>query len=143
MPPLLHLTLVLPFMILAQIIASEHLPTLAALLAIGGVLWRIERGRKELLATITEEVTRNLGKPAPRVEVQSPLLTRPDDELVRSSTCALHRHGKLTEIAAVRERVDRLERRLDDDIKRLHERIDDLPTRVVELIAETKRAGRD
>jgi len=81
----------------------------------------LERWRRDLLKGIAVEVRRDIA-------------TGEDDPFVSRSVLDLHNRRFDVRLGDVTARVERIERKLDADITRLHERIDDLPQRMLALI---------
>jgi hypothetical protein len=103
------------------------------------IVRKFEAGRKEMINLIADEVNRRNQPAAPtEVNLKQPFLVTPEDPPTTRSACATHAKHFERAISEVSVRVDRLERRWDDDIKRVHDRIDEIPARVISLLGETK-----
>lgn len=123
---------------LVQLIKILLAPSAAAavitFVAVVLLLRYMEGWRKAMLKTLTEEVKKDLAEKTPEVRVASPLVTEHADPFIKKSVCDLHHRqfdGRLGDLTG---RVERLERKLDQDITRLHERVDELPQRMVEVL---------
>lgn len=120
--------------LLKLILAPTAAAAVITLVAMVLLLRYLGQWRRELLAAITIEVKRDLSGGAPEVRVSSPLVTKGDDPCITKSVCDLHHLGFNGRLVDLSGRVERLERKLDLDIARLHERVDELPQRMVELL---------
>lgn len=107
---------------------------LTTIVAVVLLLRYLEGWRKELLTGLAFEIKRDLSTGAPEVRVSSPLVTEASDPYVKMSVCELHHTHIGGRVNDLNSRVERLERKLDDDVKRLHERVDQLPQRIFELL---------
>jgi hypothetical protein len=113
-------------------------PTAIATLTVGVAAFLLIRHlnnwRTELLRGIAVEVKRDIASGAPEVRVSSPLMTEVSDPFMTKSVCDLHHHQYDARLTGLTTRVERLEHKLDNDIRRLHERVDELPHRMVEML---------
>lgn len=127
---------------LKEVLSPSAFVVVAVLAALAWLMWRLERGREQLVEALSAEVRRRTAtvSPAPEVRVQTPLMTAMEDPPVRHSECDLHRSRSTGDMMEMRARLERMERRLDEDIRRLHDRIDDLPGRIIELLASARSA---
>lgn len=126
--------------IVKLVLAPTAAAAVVTLVAVAALLRYLGQWRKELLSAIVIEVKRDLSGKSPEVRIAQPLTTRTDDPFVPKSVCDLHHsqfEGRVTDLTG---RVERLERKLDQDITRLHERVDEMPQRVVELLKPLLKA---
>lgn len=121
--------------IVKMLVAPSLVAAVVALVAVALLLRYLEQWRGRMLSTIADEVKRDISADhTPEVRIHTPLVTKSDDPYVQKSVCDLHHRqfsGRVDDLAG---RVERLERKLDQDITRLHERVDELPQRMVELL---------
>lgn len=120
--------------LLKLVLAPTAASAVITLVAVVLLLRYLGQWRKELLAAIVVEVKRDMSGTAPEVRIQTPLVTKSDDPYVQKSVCDLHHRQFSGRVDDLTGRVERLERKLDNDITRLHERVDELPQRMVELL---------
>lgn len=116
--------------LLRYIGAPLGVAAVASIVAVWLILRHLEKWRGEVLRTIAREVRGELS--------ESVVPVRPDDPPVPSSVCALLRGNQTVRMDAMEQRVASLETRHNEAVKRINERLDELPHRVVQLLREPK-----
>jgi hypothetical protein len=123
---------------LKELLSPSALPVLILLAALAVAFVRFERAKKDMIGIIAEEVKRR-GTPEPLpVSLKSPFIVSADDPPVKVSACTLHMQAVEGRVTEVRCRLDRIEGGMREDVKRIHERIDEIPARVIALLGDTK-----
>lgn len=124
------------------LISPTALPSVLVVAALIVLFLRFESGRKAMLDTIASEVERrNRPKEPKEMALKQPFVVAQEDPPIHRSECLRH----MEQVTELRNRVQRVEDRLDGDIRRVHDRIDEvnermdaIPTRVINLMSETK-----
>lgn len=119
-----------------QLVKILMVPTATAVVTVGVcvflVLRHLSKWRQEVLHAVIREVRKDLSGDG--VQVKGPVVVSPEDNFVPRSVIEMQNRNTDGRICDLTGRVERLERRLDQDILRLHERVDEMPHRVVELL---------
>lgn len=123
---------------LKELLSPSALPVLLVLGALIVLLIRMERGRAEMIRTIASEVRRMNAEAEHLLPIKQPFVVSPEDPPVARSACVLHMKSLQARIDELSRRVDRSDNQFHDDVKRLHERIDEIPARVIALLGDTK-----
>lgn len=130
---------------LKELLSPSAIPVLLVLAAVVVLFIRFERGRADMIKTIAGEVRRMNSESEQPLPIKQPFVVTPDDPPVLRSACRLHMKGCELRIDELGRRFDRSDEQYRDDVKRLHERIDEIPARVIALLSDTKsvHARRD
>jgi tetrahydromethanopterin S-methyltransferase subunit G len=131
---------------LSALLSPASMSVISVLILVGVFLLRMESARRQMFDLVADEVAkRNRPERPKEVDIKQPFIVSSDDPSVRRSACLLHMTQVDNRVSDLSGRVERLERKLDFDIQRLHQRVDEIngridaiPDRVVHLMAETK-----
>lgn len=123
---------------LKDLLSPSSLSVLLVLAALLAVMMRFEALRKAMVRSVADEANRQ-ANPAPQpISVKQPFVVAPEDPPMTRSACTFHMQAMQSQIAELARRLDRREQSWDADVKRIHDRIDEIPARVIALLSDTK-----
>lgn len=102
-------------------------------------LWLLSMGVVVSIALNVLQLVQRVRGDASRVSVgPQPLVVSPDDPPITRSIYEAHGRQTEAQIAELRGRLDRHESKSDEALRRIHERIDELPSRIIALLADSR-----